>query len=265
MPDNKIQKVNAFMARYRESRAQIIAARVGAFNALLGDFRRMADALAGKRITDFGIRFEKLRTDFAAAYALYEKEVRLNAPDFNVFKYFGLKETRHSQILADLLRPRGPHGQGDLLLKGFLNLLKDTGADIGLEPQKVSVFCEVYAGTTGGFADIRIESYGVDPFVIIIENKIYDSPDQGKQLERYYQDAKRTGKRVYVVYLTPDPRKPPPASLSEVAREELKPYGGLVCLSCRDIAAWLRGVAQGVEPARLKSTLLMYCDEISRY
>src|SRR5436305_399614 len=45
------------------------------------------------------------------------------APAFTVFPYIRPDENRLSDILADLLRPAGPHGQGALFLKPFLKLV----------------------------------------------------------------------------------------------------------------------------------------------
>ena len=47
------------------------------------------------------------------------------ASDFNVFNYIQPNENTISGIIADLLNPRGSHGQGVIFLQKFLELLKD--------------------------------------------------------------------------------------------------------------------------------------------
>jgi hypothetical protein len=46
------------------------------------------------------------------------------ASDFNIFDYIAPDENHLSQIIADLLRPDGPHGQSSIFLEAFLQLTR---------------------------------------------------------------------------------------------------------------------------------------------
>jgi hypothetical protein len=46
------------------------------------------------------------------------------AGDFSVFDYIEPDEPRISQIVADLLRPNGKHGQGATFLRQFLKIVR---------------------------------------------------------------------------------------------------------------------------------------------
>ncbi len=121
--------------------------------------------------------------------------------DFNVFKVIGLttEEVRlHSAFLAELLNPKGSHGQKEIFLKLFLSQFNIEDFDyenafVELEHNIGQKSGEgIYA--KGGRIDIYIkDNKGND---IIIENKI-DARDQPDQLMRYYNYSKKN-----VFYLT---------------------------------------------------------------
>jgi hypothetical protein len=50
------------------------------------------------------------------------------ARDFNLFDYIEPNENRLSDIMADLLRSDGPHGQGSIFLEAFLQLNSNDAA-----------------------------------------------------------------------------------------------------------------------------------------
>ena len=54
-----------------------------------------------------------------------QQESRQRGEQFNIFHACGLNhyETRHSAILAEFLNPEGSHGQGDVYLKAFLDVV----------------------------------------------------------------------------------------------------------------------------------------------
>ena len=58
----------------------------------------------------------------------YDEIAILTGENFNVFNILGLstKEVRtHSAFIAELLNPKGSHGQGDTFLKLFVEQQKD--------------------------------------------------------------------------------------------------------------------------------------------
>lgn len=128
--------------------------------------------------------------------------------DFNLVSLLGMEsdEVRtHSRIIADLLNPKGSHGQGGVFLQLFVEQLnnnkKNTGAfDIGVF-DFTSAYIEVehYAGlvtnTTGGRIDIFIKDKMDN--VLLIENKIY-AEETTNQMERY----RGSFPKAYIVYLS---------------------------------------------------------------
>ena len=132
----------------------------------------------------------------------YEKIAEITGENFNVFRILKVEASEvrtHSAFLAELLNPKGTHGQGDTFLQLFVNkfLLKNKSFDTKL----ASVDIEKSTGlinedyTNGGRIDIMItDSYNKR---IIIENKIY-AGDQENQLIRYYN----FDNNAYLYYLT---------------------------------------------------------------
>lgn len=118
---------------------------------------------------------------------------------FNVFAAVGVDhyETKHSAFIAELLNPKGSHGQDELYLTLFLLSYK---SDFCFSLEKgATVTTEVVAG------DGRIDILITNPKgqAIIIENKIY-AKDQWEQLKRYNKYASENyGKGNYeILYLT---------------------------------------------------------------
>lgn len=118
----------------------------------------------------------------------HEALMRATGGHFNLFQILGIghyEVKTHSPILAELLNPRGRHGQGDVFLNLFLTKLDIDKA--AFDPARTRVECERYIGpkteTAGGQIDIVVED-GIRRR-ILIENKIYAS-DQENQLLRYH-------------------------------------------------------------------------------
>ena len=265
MVDERLNKIRAFLTRYTARRGALAADRLKSIRSLLGSFRRTAESYAASRVADFRARFVKLNGDFAPAFDKYKEALKSDAPAFNVFDYFDLKETRHSQLLADLLNPRGSHAQGDTFLKGFLSVVRGTGAAIA-GTDKVLIQREKSVTESGGRVDIFVESFPPDPFVVVIENKIEGAPDQPGQLDRYSSYGLRANKPVYVVYVTISGDEPAVESLSDETRAAIiKGRGRVVPLSCRDIERWLTGALASLRPPHLNATLNTYCRRLAGY
>lgn len=107
--------------------------------------------------------------------------------DFNVFDYIEPDENAISQVLADLLNPHGPHGQGKVFLDAFLRAVGHSERTNGSSQARVG--CQTHAfASTGGFIDITIDL--PDKFGIAIENKPW-AIEQPNQLARYAQHLER--------------------------------------------------------------------------
>jgi len=116
----------------------------------------------------------------------YEEISKISGENFNIFRVIELtsEEVRlHSKFLAELLNPKGSHGQGNK----FLNLFIQQFEIKNINSEQVKIYVEKHIGnktdTTGGRIDILIEDDKKN--TIIIENKIY-ADDQYKQLVRYH-------------------------------------------------------------------------------
>lgn len=122
--------------------------------------------------------------------------------NFNVFTLLGREDDEvhtHTPILADLLNPKGTHGQGSVFARLFLEHLgaKNLYGDNG-DLNEASVHKEFNAGTYGRI-DILFETKNA---CLVIENKIR-ADDQSKQLERYHNYVKtKDVKTTNVIYLT---------------------------------------------------------------
>jgi len=147
------------------------------------------------------LRFQAFKRDFcvlsSGLEAMSNMAMQIDkslATRFNLFKLLQVERNEvytHSAILADLLDPRGTHGQGSLFLEGFLKMLfaKNSFCSTDIKFEQVS-FAKGHAWTVNkelvtslGRLDIVISS--IDQSIqIVIENKI-DAQEQCDQLERY--------------------------------------------------------------------------------
>ncbi|MBR1882158.1 MAG: PD-(D/E)XK nuclease family protein [Muribaculaceae bacterium] len=144
---------------------------------------------------------------------LKQEEAKKRGERFNMFGACGVNhyETTHSAIIASLLDPLGSHGQGNLFLKQWLQVM-DMSNVVDAETARV----QTEFTTDTGRIDILIEDESHR--AVIIENKIY-APDQYKQLERYdkYANDAYHGRENYkIVYLTLFGNEASPQSASDV-------------------------------------------------
>lgn len=148
--------------------------------------------------------------------------------EFNVFALCGVDhyETVHSRILAELLSPKGSHGQKGAFLIEFCRLFK-----IPMFSEKAIVTTEVTAkvrGVEGRRFDILIED---GESICIIENKIF-AGEQPEQLKSYSEWLKGiTKKNKTLIFLTPNGREGVSAvdSASYKAVAYLKDGGNDIC------------------------------------
>jgi hypothetical protein len=148
---------------------------------------------------------EKLFEELIAEVNKHEAKTLLQGKNFNIFSVLNLTTSEvglHSILLAELLSPKGSHGQGSIFLKLFLEEINSPDLFNGLTNVKVEV--EKYIGQIdensekGGRIDIFI-SHGNT--CLVIENKI-NAGDQEKQLVRYDNYIKQYSKHE-IIYLTP--------------------------------------------------------------
>ena len=146
--------------------------------------------------------FQNLFGQVNSLISKYKKVNELTGAHFNVFRILKLESSEvrmHSAFIAELLNPKGSHGQKDVFLKLFIKSFCFKGAEI--DTGSCSVEIEKHAGfisedkTEGGRIDIFIsDKYNNH---IIVENKIY-AGDQFNQLVRYHKHSEHAN----ILYLT---------------------------------------------------------------
>lgn len=183
------------------------------------------------------------------------------ASEFSLFRYLSADELTISKILADLLDPRGPHGQGDLFLREFLALPPIAGAlsaDGGVGqpvPQLVRVRREVRTDmhpTRDRRLDLLV-TFGRGDFALGIENKL-DGPDQPDQVDDYVKHlSKKYSGRFILIYLSPFGGPPDQMSIPEATYADLEAQGRVRSLSyAADISSWLQKCRNGCEAERVR-------------
>lgn len=130
----------------------------------------------------------------------YEAIYRETGKNFNIFDIARIedKEVIICRVLAELLNPKGRHGQRSEYLKIFLRDCLDFGVMFSdNEIEKMKVTTEHYTDE-GRPIDLVIEYDGV---FIPIEVKIFAS-DQPQQCYDYCMFARKSDKKAKIVYLT---------------------------------------------------------------
>ena len=154
----------------------------------------------------------------------YNELAALTGEDFNIFSILRIKRREvitHTPMLAELLNPHGSHYQRATFLKLFLEICvkqekrsnKQQETAFYNKPESFRVRSE--ERTDQGQFDILLEKE--KEACIVIENKI-DAGDQDRQLNRYYQDARKSfsHNQIKLIYLTLDGSPPDETSLKAV-------------------------------------------------
>ena len=200
------------------------------------------------------------------------KEKFERGENYNIFNDLGFMSDEvhlHSMFLANLLNPKGSHGQRGKFLEAFLKMLQKSfpaiSADsLDLDTANASVEVEKYIGRQTDSEGGRIDIYLTDgKHSIIIENKIY-AGDQHHQMLRYWnygmsQKGDDTEKSFVLIYLTLDGCSPSKESLGEDLKEN-----DIVCLSYKsDIRGWLdRCVELASRTPLVRETINQYISTI---
>lgn len=181
------------------------------------------EAVRRKDRTKYRRFFAEMAPRLDTARALEAELDRHLARRFNVFDYAKTDELGISRILADLLDPDGPHGQGTLFLEtfveGFEKLLFRPKLSVG----PISVITEEII-TASRRIDIYVKiGYGDAAQCLAIENKPF-ARDQENQVNDYLIFLeKRFKERFVLIYLSPKGEVPSDRSIPE---EELEKWKG---------------------------------------
>ena len=162
--------------------------------------------------------FAELAPRLETARALEAELDRHLARRFNVLDYMRTDELGLSSILADLLDPQGPHGQGTLFLETFVEGLGEQVFRLDLNGARISVVVEKVIPSNR-----RIDVYvkigsGDATQCLAIENKPY-AGDQENQIKDYLNYlSRRFDNRFVLIYLSPKGEGP---SSWSIATKEL--------------------------------------------
>ena len=193
---------------------------------------------------------DKLLIDVKLISEKYDEEASKTGERFNIFSILRLHDSEvrlHSNLISELLNPKGSHGQKDSFLKLFINILIEK---VLTSENKISIEkndfdtesaisnVEVHSGfiiddyLEGGRLDILIKDKNKN--AIIIENKIW-AGDQKNQLLRYHKYGQKNLKNFYLIYLTIDGNTPSNFTTGGVLDDSQ-----YLCLSYKsDIILWL--------------------------
>lgn len=181
------------------------------------------------------IQFKTLFEQVNSLNNHYKRLSDLTGENFNIFRILKLESSEvrlHSTFLAELLNPKGNHGQKDAFLKLFVDLFCFKKNSIETESCEVKI--EKHTGfinedqTEGGRIDIIITDK--NGHQILIENKIY-AADQKNQLLRYHNYSRDAD----LIYITLDKKIPDKNSYSSLILDE-----HFKCYSYKtDVLEWL--------------------------
>ena len=224
-------------------------------------------------MTDNAIEARELLLRAQPIVERFTRYARARGEYFNIFEILDRTTDEvkgHSAFIAELLDPKGSHGQGTMFLNLFLKCFKlgpNIPPDQQSNPQQMGGSWKVWTEytipeekgntDTGGRIDIVIE--GPD-CLIVIENKIY-APDAYHQLERYNEFAKEQRKsQVVIAYLTLDGRNP-----TDKSRGNLKPEDIRLLNYKDDIKDWLEACIKTASrlPA-IRETLCQYLSLVNK-
>jgi hypothetical protein len=189
-----------------------------------------------------------------------QKQLDLSqATGMNIVRdYVKPDENRISDILADLLKPDGPHGQGSAFLGLFL---KQVGLSDMVVGEDFVTTREYPAG--GRWIDLLLNFSRRK--AVGFENKPF-SDDQPNQIKDYCEHLQRAFPEGYVLYyLTRTGRHPPVYSVDKKTCANLTDAGNLRCISYQvEIRKWLEACLKECKAEKvgwLLKDLIGYIDE----
>lgn len=184
------------------------------------------------------------------------------APDFNIFDYLRQDEMGLSNCIASLLNPSGTHGQGNLFLDLFLNLL-----DSELKIKDKSIWSTTIKECSVVTENSTDEQRRIDIYlkfkngeIIGIENKPW-AGDQPQQLKHYADYIKNlaNGKNWLLIYLSN--YEPSEYSIYKNDREEFENLGQFVTLNYATVIQWLTQCAYESKALIVR----IYIEELAKF
>ena len=220
------------------------------FEGLRDSYRREKESYREK-LSRF---FEPLVFKYRVAKEIKRQTDRYLASDFNLVDIMNPDENKISDIIAELLNPNGKHGQGEIFLKKFLEVLREFVNPEWLSPESLELSC-----VTVDREHTTTESRRIDIFLrfsegitVGIENKPW-AGEQKNQLEDYVgylREISEKGKFL-LIYLDGWGREA--TSIKSELKEELKKEGKFVELSYRRfLIPWLKECFKECEAEKVR-------------
>jgi hypothetical protein len=183
----------------------------------------------------------------------YKRVAEATGENFNIFSVLQMERNEvrtHSRFLAELLNPKAGHGQKDVFLKKFVELLNIKDFETTSAIVKVEFYIGKKTEDSGGRIDIRIKDNRNQ--VILIENKI-DAIEQKNQLTRYNNSARTDNLTLLFLTLEGQESKDPNMTLEKYH-----------CISYKsDILNWLEECRkESVSSPMLRETITQYINLI---
>ncbi len=189
---------------------------------------------------------------------LIKSETKINesysrGEQFNIFKVCGVNhyENTHSAILAELLNPNGTHGQKDLYLKLFIDIICPNFTAF----KTSNATCQTeFTIPSGRRIDILIRDN--ENRLLVIENKIY-ATDQCGQITDYAKYASEQTNDFRFIYLTLN---------GEEASEESSGSTKYIKASYKeDIILWLnKCINKSAKMPIIRETLVQYQNHLKQ-
>lgn len=213
-----------------------------------------------RKLTEF---FKPLIFKYRVAKEIKRQTDKFLASDFNLVEIINPTEEKISDIIAMLLRPDGEHGQGNIFLRKFLEILSK---ELPEKPDGISdieylLNCRIIVDReveAKGRLDIRIyfKKEGENFFTIGIENKPW-AGDQPEQLKRYSdyleKDSDHLKEKYVLLFISGDGRMPSEFSISEKDRKKLEESGNLLCSSYHKfLILWLKECLKECEAEKVR-------------
>jgi len=201
-----------------------------------------------KKLSKF---FEPLIFKYRVAREVKKHTDRYLASDFNLVEVMGPDENKISNIIAKLLNPNGEHGQGDVFLRKFLEVLENFVKPEWLSFENLALSQVKIEREHSTNNNRKIDIFLKFPEgVVAIENKLW-AGEQEKQLEDYARYLEGMGDKFLLIYLDGLGRKA--ESIKQNLKEELKEKKKFIELSYGEfLLTWLRECLKECEADKVR-------------
>ncbi|SRR6266404_2091269 len=176
------------------------------------------------------------------------------APNFNLFRILrvGDLEATHSNMLAALLDPMGPHGQGSLFLTEFLNILQHAPVAGNVRYNFPPADASWQVCREDARVDVTLGYAG--RFLVLVENK-WGHEEYYGQLRTYWRDRRSLypdDVTIVPVFLTL--HGDPPSGLDDAN------YHPISISWLEDIRPVIEGMGSSIKAQRVRETVAQYFD-----